>query len=59
LDQALWQGAGVESSEARPYGETVGASGGPLAGLRPYEERDRPAALETLRRRLRQGDVPF
>ena len=59
MDEALWQGDGVEASEARPSGETVGESGPPLAGLRRYEERDRPAALEILRRRLRQGDVPY
>ncbi len=49
----------MEASEARPSGETVGASGTLLAGLRSYEERDRPAALEILRRRLRRGDVPY
>jgi ribosomal protein S18 acetylase RimI-like enzyme len=45
--------------EAQRSGETAGASGTGLAGLRPYEEGDRPAALEILRRRLRRGDVPF
>ena len=29
------------------------------SGLRPYQERDRAAALEILRRRLRRGDVPY
>jgi ribosomal protein S18 acetylase RimI-like enzyme len=53
------QGDGVETSQARPSGEAVGACGSPLGGLRPYQERDRPAALEILRRRLRQGDVPY
>jgi hypothetical protein len=49
----------VETSGARPFRKTVGTSGTPLAGPRLYEERDRPDALEILRRRLRQGDVPY
>ncbi len=49
----------MDTSAARqqpPDGDHVGA---PLAGLRPYVERDRPTALEILRRRLHRGDVPY
>jgi hypothetical protein len=35
LDEALWQGDGVETSEARRSGETVGASGARLADCGP------------------------
>jgi GNAT superfamily N-acetyltransferase len=55
----LCEGEGVETSRERSSGEAPRTGAASLPGLRLYEERDRAAALEILRRRIRRGDVPY